>query len=205
VIGSAYSLYTIMLIGHVLSAVVWVGGGLSMSFLAFQAIRANDPTAVAAAARTGGWLGRTIFTPASLLVLLFGVGMMLEGGLAWDQGWILLAIGAWLAAFLLGVAFFGREGARIGRLAAERGIADPTVQSRIRRVFLVSRLDAVLLAVVLVDMSLKPRGADLTWLIAAGVVLGVLAASVERLVGTSAIDPADVRSDAAHATVATEP
>jgi uncharacterized membrane protein len=204
-IGSAYSLYTIMLIGHVLSAVVWVGGGLSMSFLALQALRANDPSAIASAARTGGWLGHRIFTPASLLVLVFGVGMMLEGGLAWDQGWVLLAIGAWSVAFLLGAAYFGPEGARIGRAAAERGITDPSVQARIRRVFLVSRLDGVLLAVVLLDMSLKPRGVDLVWLLAAGLVLGVLAASAERLLGSPASDPLDVRADAAHVTAATEP
>jgi uncharacterized membrane protein len=180
-IASAYSLYTLMLIGHVLSAVVWVGGGLCMSFVALQALRTSDPVAIAAAARTGGWLGHRIFTPASLLVFAFGVGMMLDGGLAWNQEWVLIALAAWLVAFLLGVAFFGPEGARIGRLAAERGIADPAVQARLRRVFLVSRLDAVLLVVVLVDMFLKPRGADLAWLIGVGTVLAVVAAFGDRL------------------------
>lgn len=178
---ASFSLYTALLSVHVVLAVVCVGGGVSMGLLALQALRTDDPVAIAGAARTGGWLGRTFFTPASFLLLLSGVGMMLEGGLEWDRGWILFALAGWLMAFLLGVAFFRPQGAQIGRLAAERGITDPEVQAGIRRVFLVSRVDTVLLLVIVVDMVLKPLGTGLLWLVVAGVALAVPAAGADRL------------------------
>ena len=61
-----------------------------------------------------------------------------------------------LVMSLTGAGFIGPESGRIGRLIAERGPADAEVQQRIRRVFVISRIDLVVLGVVVADMVFKP-------------------------------------------------
>jgi uncharacterized membrane protein len=62
--------------GHVLVAVLWVGGGATLALLAVMTLRLNDPLRVAQFANQAGKLGERLYTPASLLVLLFGIGLM---------------------------------------------------------------------------------------------------------------------------------
>jgi hypothetical protein len=42
--------------------------------------------------------------------------------------------------------------------SAERGPSDPEIQERIRRIFIVSRIDLVVLTPVVADMVFKPGG-----------------------------------------------
>lgn len=179
--ATIYTTFTLLLLLHVLVAVLWVGGGVTMGIAGLQALATHDPLAVASAARTSGRIGRTIFTPSSLVVGLSGVALVADLGLPWREGWIVFALAAWLGSFALGMAFFGPQGARVGRLAAERGPADPEVQRRIRRILAVSRAVGVLLLLVIVDMTVKPAGADLAWLLVVGIPLTVLAVAADRL------------------------
>ena len=57
---------------------------------------------------------------------------------------------------ITGAGFLGPESARLGKLSAERDPADPEIQQRIKRIFLVSRIDLVVLIVVVADMVFKP-------------------------------------------------
>ena len=62
--------------GHVLVAVLWVGGGATLALLAIMTLRLKDPLQVARFAHQAGKIGELLYTPASLLVLLFGIGLM---------------------------------------------------------------------------------------------------------------------------------
>lgn len=70
--------------GHVLVAVLWVGGGATLAFMAIMTLRMNDPLRVAQFAHQAGKIGERLYTPASLLTLLFGIGLMTNDRSPWD-------------------------------------------------------------------------------------------------------------------------
>jgi hypothetical protein len=52
--------------------------------------------------------------------------------------------------------YLGPESGRLSKLAADRSPDDPEYQRRIRRIFLISRIELLALILVVVDMTVKP-------------------------------------------------
>ena len=98
-----------------------------------------------------------MFAPASLVVIAVGIAMVLVDP-AWDFGqlWIMLSLVAVAISFITGATFLGPESGRIGKLIEERGPGDPEVMRRIGRTLVVSRIDYVVLLLVVVLMVFKP-------------------------------------------------
>lgn len=141
---------------HLLGAVVWVGGATAMQAYAFLAERSRDSLKIAGFAKDSETIGMRVLMPASLLTLIFGFALMAEGGLAYDQFWVIFGLAVFAASFLAGMGFFGPESGRIAKLTAQHGATHPEVQARIRRIFLLSRIELVLLVAVVFDMVAKP-------------------------------------------------
>ena len=78
-----------------------------------------------------------------------------EGSYDW-QFWLVFALVVWIASFLTGAGFLGPESGRIQKTINEKGIESDEAQARIRRIFLVSRIELILLILVVLDMTLKP-------------------------------------------------
>lgn len=68
----------------------------------------------------------------------------------------MFAIAAWLVSAATGSAFLEPESGRVNTLIAEHGADSPEVMARVQRLFLVARIDLVILIVVILDMTLKP-------------------------------------------------
>src|SRR5262245_62775350 len=68
--------YTIYLSLHVLAAVVWVGGNVTLVSLGIVFERRNDQDVMHVLGRLGGWVGPRVYSPASFAVLAFGTAMM---------------------------------------------------------------------------------------------------------------------------------
>ncbi len=94
--------------------------------------------------------------PASIVVLAAGIWMVATSGWNFTDLWIILGLIGIAFSATVGAAFLGPESGRIGQLSAERGDDDPEVQRRINRIFLVSRVELVLLISVVLVMALKP-------------------------------------------------
>src|ERR1700749_3961325 len=75
--------YAFFKVVHVSGAVLWVGGGLSLTILALRAERTADPAEMAMLARQAAFLGERVFAPVGLLVLLAGIGMVTNLQLDW--------------------------------------------------------------------------------------------------------------------------
>lgn len=149
------TLYEVLLWGHLTFVAAWVGGDIMLQVLSFRAFAGPPERAVSFMADVE-WLGLRLLTPASVLVLLFGFGVVAKGD--WDLGqlWLVAGLGLFLASALTGAAFLGPETGRIARLAETSGPDSPEVQSRIRRVLLISRIELVLLILLILDMIAKP-------------------------------------------------
>ncbi len=174
----AIATYDAFLLVHIVTAVVWLGGGLTAAILGTRISAQRDPARMAAFARDVEWLGNRVFVPASLLVLVFGFLMIWEGPWGFDQLWIQLALGLFAVTFLTGAFFLGPQAGKIAKLIEQLGHEAAEVQAQIRRVLFVARLDLLTLYSILVVMVAKPEAGDTLLFVIWAVVLAVAAAAV---------------------------
>ena len=140
---------------HILAAVLWVGGGFTLQVLAIRAARPNARLNLGSFASETEWLGTRIFIPSSLALVILGFLMIHEGNLDYEF-WLVFAIAVWFASFLLGIAFLGPQSGKLGKDVEQYGIDSPQAMARLQRIFVVSRIELVLLLLVVLDMALKP-------------------------------------------------
>ena len=155
--GLLIGMYNLLLLGHILGSTALVGGTLLLQVLA---VRATWPSAprdeLLGLARQAGWVGPRVFLPASALILVTGAGLSSQLHYALDEPFVLIGLGVLLAASATGPAFLAPESRRIGRVIAERGAHCAEVERRVRRIFLVSRVELTLLLLALTAMVLRP-------------------------------------------------
>ena len=147
--------YELILFGHLIAVITWVGTDIGLQVLGSRA-NARGPQSMVDFSADVNWLGTRLLVPASLAVVVFGFLLVDELGLSLGDAWISFALAVYLFSFVLGAGFLGPESGRIASLAAERGAEDEDVQRRVRRVFLMSRIELVLLVLVVLDMVVKP-------------------------------------------------
>jgi uncharacterized membrane protein len=150
--GSWYSTWKAL---HVLMAIVWIGGALMIQLFAIRILRGSDPKRMAEFAKDVEFISMRTFAPASLILVVLGFVLMHQGGWDW-KFWAVFAIVVWALSFVTGIVLLGPESGRIGKLIEERGGVDVEVQSRIERLLLFSRVEMILIALVAMDMVLKP-------------------------------------------------
>ena len=148
--------YEWLLFFHIAAAVVWLGGGVAIQVLAIRANRTDDPARMTTIAHEAEWFGTRIFLPSSLLVLVLGIILTIDGPWDFGQTWVILALIGYGLSFVTGAAFLGPESGRIGKLLAAEGPDSTAVRARIQRIFLVSRIELVLLYLIVLDMVIKP-------------------------------------------------
>jgi uncharacterized membrane protein len=155
VIGS--DAYKWLLAFHILFAVVWVGSNTAIQIFVIRARRAGADR-LAYFASEIEWYGTRVLVPSSLAVVILGFLLLHESSGAYDlgQGWVTFGFVVWLLSFIAGAGFLGPESGRLSKMAEERSPEDPEYQRRIARIFVVSRIELVLLILVVLDMTVKP-------------------------------------------------
>ena len=141
---------------HVSGAVLWVGGGLTLTILALRAERSSDPTEMALIARQAAFVGERVFAPIGLLVLAMGIAMVVNLHLDWGTSWIVIGLVGYAITFLTGLLFLGPQAKRIGQLIESAGAEAAETQAAIRRILLIARVDEGVLLLVVAAMVLKP-------------------------------------------------
>jgi uncharacterized membrane protein len=172
--------YELLLFVHIAGAIIWVGGGLVTQFFALRILRANDARRLAAFAADVEWVGTRVFLPTSLVVVVAGVLLMLDGDWAWSRAWIVFALILYAITFAAGAGFFGPEAGRISKLIETHGPESPEAQARIRRILVLTRLDLILLFAIVYLMAVKPTLDDAGELLLGAAVMAVAAALVLR-------------------------
>jgi hypothetical protein len=96
--------------------------------------------------------------PTSLTLVALGFVLLHEssGGYDLGLGWVAFGFVVWLLSFIAGAGYLGPESGRLSKLVEERGPEDPEYQRRLARVFVVSRIELMLLILVVLDMAVKP-------------------------------------------------
>ena len=168
--------YTFFKSVHVFAAAVWFGGALMIQAFAFRILRTGDARRQADFAKDSEVVGMRVFIPATWLLLLAGIAMMINFDWSWGQNWIVFGLIAWAVSFVVGAGFLGPEGGRIAKVIEREGPESAEAQRRIQRILLISRCELVVLLAVIVNMTVKPVGnAGWFWGLLAAMVLGIAA------------------------------
>jgi len=111
-------LYDWLLFGHILGAMVWLGGLAALATLGIRARRSGDDGTIARFVGSLRVVGPAMLAPSAGLVVALGLGMVFDSA-AWDFGqpWIQLALVVLVAAVIVGAAYLSRVG-----IAAERAV-----------------------------------------------------------------------------------
>ena len=167
------SYYEVLLFLHIAAAVVWLGSAFFLQMLVWRAGKAGDGPLLQGIASNSGWMAQRIFIPASLVVLVVGILLTIEGPWSFGDLWVVLGLVGYAFSFLVGILFLEPEGKRIA--SAMQAGDTSRAGFHIGRINTVSRIELVVLYLVIAAMALKPTGDDTgTLVLSAAVLLAAL-------------------------------
>lgn len=102
-----------------------------------------------------------MFVPASLIVVLAGILMILDGNWDWDQLWVIFALVTFAVSFVVGLFVLSPMAKRIPVV----GPTTPEGQVLINRLFTILRIDLAFMYAIVFAMVVKPTSDD-GWVIA---------------------------------------
>jgi uncharacterized membrane protein len=164
------SWYEFLLFVHIGAAMIWLGGAFTFQMYGTVVRRGGDTDEIARFAGRAGVLGERMFVPASLVVVLAGIGMMIDGNWDWGQLWVVFALVTFAASFVTGLFGIAPMAKRLPVI----GAATPEGQELIRRIFTVLRIDLAYMYAIVFAMTVKPTSDDGWTILAAAAVLVVL-------------------------------
>ena len=150
------TLYELLLFVHILAAIVWVGGNITFQFIALRTLASGNPVRIAALGADADWIGLRVYTPAALIALLAGIGMVLEGDIGFGRGWVIAGLAGFTYSILAGSFYNGPQARKLGEEIEAGGAGTPEVDHRIRRLLLSGRIELAVLLFVVFNMAVKP-------------------------------------------------
>jgi uncharacterized membrane protein len=150
------TLYEALLFVHIVGAIVWIGGAVMHLALMQLAKRSGSRADMVKLLGYDDRLGPVLYVPAGLVVLLAGIGLVLEGGWEWDQGWIIAGLVLLGVAYVGGAAYFLPAGKRLQRALASDGEESEAVERIVVEIERVAKLDLVILLAAVYVMIAKP-------------------------------------------------
>lgn len=166
------SWYEFLLFVHVTAAVIWLGGAFTFQMYGHFVRRGGDADEMAQFAGRTGWLAGRMFVPASLVVVLAGIGLMIEGNWTWSQLWVIFALVTFSASFLTGILVISPLAKKLPVV----GPATPEGQELICRIFSILRIDLAYMYAIVFAMTVKPTSDDGWVILVAALVLLALTA-----------------------------
>jgi hypothetical protein len=146
----------LLLTFHILAAATWIGAALAVQVIGARMRPSTPDDVVDHFAIDAEAIGKALFGPAAVVLLITGVALVANENLDWTTAWILAGIGAFVVALAVGGAFLIPEGRRIAELARTPGHDPAEVRLRARRRLLVARVDLLMLILAVADMVYRP-------------------------------------------------
>jgi uncharacterized membrane protein len=148
--------YALFKAGHVLFAVIWVGGGVSIFIHAVRAQTARDPEGIVTVAKQAAFMGEKVFAPVGLVTFLLGIAMMINTSWGWGHFWIIAGLIGYASTFIVGVGILSPLAKKIDQSAEKNGPTHPETIALIERIMLIGRFNVAVLMLVVLDMVTKP-------------------------------------------------
>ena len=149
-------MYDLLKTIHVLAAAAWFGGALMLLVLEGAVYRAAGPGPTAALAGRAAKASTALFMPASIVVLLSGIGTVLVGGIGFEQPWILAGLLGVVGGAITGARFLAPLNTQIAEVADAPEVDVARLDALRVRLRAVSLADVAILVVVIALMVWKP-------------------------------------------------
>jgi uncharacterized membrane protein len=149
-------MYKYLLFIHVLLAVVWVGGGLTMLLLGGRVRKTNDPGKIAAFSENAEWVGTRVYLPSSLLLFAAGAWMVIDAQWGWTTPWVVIGIAGWLFSAVTGAAYLGPQSKKLKMEKDAGTLSDADLIVRVDKIVNVQRIESLVFLIVVFAMTVKP-------------------------------------------------
>jgi uncharacterized membrane protein len=138
---------------HILAAIVALGANVTYAYWLRRA--GTDQSRLIDAIEGVRGLDNRLATPAYIVVLITGIGMVLTGAYSFETGWIAAAIGLYIVTAVLGIVAFAPS---IRRQLAEarRDPTSPEYAAAARRSNLLGLVTIGVVVVIVYLMVVKP-------------------------------------------------
>lgn len=140
---------------HIVGAIMWIGGFISMTVLNARLARETERAAFALIERQNRLYGMLVLGPGAGLTLLAGVVMVAVSGMG-APFWVLWGFGAIIASIAFGATLVRRGNNDVQRIAAAANVDAPRLLAAQRRLLVCSAVNALILLSAVWAMVFKP-------------------------------------------------
>jgi uncharacterized membrane protein len=148
--------YELYLAVHILCAVLWVGGGVSVHILGRWVANTGDPERMVAFNRDAVKIGNVFYAPLAVVLIIVGVLLVEEVGYEYSELWIALGFLGWLFSLAVGLGLYAQQARKIEAAVVADGPTSVAAQEGIRRILLINSIEITVLVLVVIDMAIKP-------------------------------------------------
>jgi uncharacterized membrane protein len=150
-----FTVYNLFKFLHIVGAIVWIGGVVTVSIITARAAREKDPTVLAAMARQMRFNGMAVIGPAAGLTLIAGIVMIAVSGLGAPL-WVIWGFAAIIVSVALGATLLRRGNEELREVAATAEPGDPRLSAAQRRLTTLNTINVLLLLSAVGAMVFKP-------------------------------------------------
>jgi uncharacterized membrane protein len=129
---------------HLISAIVWVGGVITVGILGALIAREKNQAVLAALARQSRYHGMVVIGPAAGLTLIAGIVMIAVSGLGVPL-WVIWGFAAIIVSMALGATLIRRAGDELSTLAATAELGDPRLHALQQRLATLNIINVLVL------------------------------------------------------------
>lgn len=145
-----------VLYGHVLFAIIWMGGSVYVEALIANVRRRSDPIALGAVFRDIAVLNQRVFSFAGIMTVVFGFWLVFATAWSFEMLWVALSILLVAVAVTMDLFYTTPRSREALELIELKGPADHDAAVRIEQVVNAGHVRLGILAVVLFLMVFKP-------------------------------------------------
>jgi len=150
------TLFSVLKFTHILAAIIWVGGVITLTLLNARLASTRNSAAMAALASVGGFFGQRVFGPAAGVTFLAGLGTALNAGFPMRSVWIIWGFLVIVLSIGLNAAAIRPTAQRIGSLAASPNGDSVQIAALQSRLWMLTGLNILLLLSAVWVMIAKP-------------------------------------------------
>ena len=134
----------------------WFGSGLAIVVMGIRALKTGTGPFSSFVVNASEWASRA-HPAAGVLLLLTGIGMVVDADLSFGEPWILIALAGLFVAMAIGGALIGRTSSGLVKsVAANGGTLPEAERPAADRLLLYSRIELAIVVIVIADMVAKP-------------------------------------------------
>jgi len=148
--------YDVLVAAHVVGAVSWVGGNTLLQITGTRVAKRHNPDELEGFVGDLNYLTPRWFIPVSLWTVVFGIAATIEGPWGFGDPWISAGLTMFVISFLIGAAYLGPNSEKLAKIGESEGVASEAYTTQLGKILFASRIELVLLWVIVIVMVLKP-------------------------------------------------